>query len=212
MSPSKPCASHRLRCARSSSSATSAMPTSAKPSSCAQRLICAGSSSVAGAGDTGPYTEAMGEQPPRFYSSAQVRELDRRAIEDYSIPAYTLMQRAASAAWKLLRERWPKARAIHVVAGPGNNGGDGYEVARLAKAAGIDARVWQIGPIGSGAASQAAGAWRSDGGATGDYSQGCLADAHVIVDSLLGIGVTRPVDGVYAAAVDEINARHAAGA
>ncbi|HZP12003.1 MAG TPA: NAD(P)H-hydrate dehydratase [Nevskiaceae bacterium] len=154
----------------------------------------------------------MGEQPPRFYSSAQVRELDRRAIEDYSIPAYTLMQRAASAAWKLLRERWPKARAIHVVAGPGNNGGDGYEVARLAKAAGIDARVWQIGPIGSGAASQAAGAWRSDGGATGDYSQGCLADAHVIVDSLLGIGVTRPVDGVYAAAVDEINARHAAGA
>src|SRR5581483_7987406 len=210
MSPSKPCASHRFRCARSSSSATSAMPTSAKPSSCAQRLIWAARSAVAvGAGT---YTEGMGEQLPRFYSSAQVRDLDRRAIEDYSIPAYTLMQRAASAAWKLLRERWPKARTIHIVAGPGNNGGDGYEVARLAKAAGIETRVWQIGPIGSGAASQAAEAWRSDGGATGDYSRGCLADAHVIVDSLLGIGVTRPVDGVYASAVEEINARHAAGA
>src|ERR1044071_8720446 len=98
----------------------------------------------------------MSEQPLRFYSSAQVRELDRRAIADYSIPAYTLMQRAAAVAWRVLHERWPKARVIHVLAGPGNNGGDGYEVARLAKAAGREVRVWQVGsPPASGPAAQA---------------------------------------------------------
>src|ERR1043165_8510183 len=98
----------------------------------------------------------MSDQPLRFYSSAQVRELDRRAIADYRIPAYSLMQRAAAAAWRVLRERWPAARTTHVLAGSGNNGGDGYEVARLAKAAGHDARVWQVGRAPSeGAGAQA---------------------------------------------------------
>jgi NAD(P)H-hydrate epimerase len=154
----------------------------------------------------------MNDQPPRFYSSAQVRELDRRAIEDYSIPAYTLMQRAAAAAWKLLRERWPKAKSIHVLAGAGNNGGDGYEIARLAKAAGLEVRVWQIGGAGKDAAAQAAEAWRAESGVTDPYVRGCFADAQVIVDGLLGIGVARALEGDHAIAVEEINARHAAGA
>ncbi len=154
----------------------------------------------------------MSEQPLRFYASAQVRELDRRAIQDYSIPAYTLMQRAAAVAWKVLRERWPDARAIHILVGPGNNGGDGYELARLAKAGGSDVRVWQIGrPPADGAAGQAAQAWHKDGG-TAESFGGSLDGAQVVVDSILGIGVARALEGDYAAAVAGINRQRAAGA
>ena len=60
----------------------------------------------------------------RLYSAEQVRELDRRAIEDHGIPGYTLMDRAGAAAFRLLRLRWPGARRIAVYCGGGNNGGD----------------------------------------------------------------------------------------
>jgi hydroxyethylthiazole kinase-like uncharacterized protein yjeF len=154
----------------------------------------------------------MNEQPLRFYSSAQVRELDRRAIHDYSIPAYTLMQRAAAVAWRVLHERWPKARSIHILAGPGNNGGDGYEIARLAKAAGSDVRLWQIGSAPQdGPAAQACKAWQQDGGAAAPFA-GALDGAQVVVDAILGIGLTRPLEGDYARAVAEANRSRASGA
>jgi NAD(P)H-hydrate epimerase len=154
----------------------------------------------------------MSEQPLRFYSAAQVRELDRRAIHDYSIPAYTLMQRAAAVAGRVLHERWPKARSIHILVGPGNNGGDGYELARLAKVAGSDVRVWQVGqPPADGAAAQAAQAWHKDGGTSAAFA-GSLDGAQVVVDSILGIGLTRPLEGDYANAVAAINRQRAAGA
>lgn len=148
----------------------------------------------------------MSEQPLRFYSSAQVRELDRRAIQDYGIPGYTLMQRAAAVAWRVLRERWPGVRNVHVVAGPGNNGGDGYELARLARAAGCEVRVWAIGEPAGPTAVQACQAWCDDGGLRAPLAAGCLDGAGVIVDALLGIGVSRALDGDYAAAVAAINA------
>ena len=80
----------------------------------------------------------MRELPFELYRAAQVRELDRIAIEDRGIPGYTLMNRAGAAAFDLLRQRWPRARRIVVVCGGGNNGGDGYVVARLARKAGLD--------------------------------------------------------------------------
>ncbi len=67
--------------------------------------------------------------------------MDRRAIEEGGIPGYTLMQRAGDAAFEALRRHWPEARAIAVLCGAGNNAGDGYVVARLARAAGLDVRV-----------------------------------------------------------------------
>jgi NAD(P)H-hydrate epimerase len=60
--------------------------------------------------------------PAQLYRAAQVRELDRRAIEQYGIPGFTLMQRAAAAALRELRWRWPQAQRLVVVCGPGNNG------------------------------------------------------------------------------------------
>ena len=154
----------------------------------------------------------MSESSLRFYSSSQVRELDRRAIENCRIPGYALMQRAAAASWRALEQRWPQARVVHVVAGPGNNGGDGYELARCARAAGRDVTLWALDEPISGAALEALKAWRADGGGTSAFAPGCLAGAPVVVDALLGIGLARPLEGAYAAAVAAINEARVAGA
>jgi hydroxyethylthiazole kinase-like uncharacterized protein yjeF len=153
----------------------------------------------------------MSEQPTRFYSSAQVRELDRRAIAG-GIAGYALMQRAAYACWLALRERWPLLHTIHVVAGPGNNGGDGYEIARLAKAGGRDVRVWSVGEPDAGDAVTARKAWLADGGTSSPFDDRCLSGAQVIVDALLGIGGSRPLEGRYAGAVSAMNAAARDGA
>ena len=88
---------------------------------------------------------STGEPPRALYTAAQVRAFDRLAIENYGIAGVELMERAGQAAWSLLRERWPEARRILVLTGAGNNGGDGFVVARLAKAAGHEVRVVQLG-------------------------------------------------------------------
>jgi NAD(P)H-hydrate epimerase len=78
--------------------------------------------------------------PSLLYSTEQVRALDAYAIE-HGTPGYTLMKRAGEAALRALRSRWPTAARICVLAGSGNNGGDGYVLARFAQAAGLSATV-----------------------------------------------------------------------
>ncbi len=75
--------------------------------------------------------------PVCLYSTAQVRALDAYAIETLGIPGYTLMKRAGEAALSYLRTRFPVAHRIVIVCGGGNNGGDGYVLARFAQAAGL---------------------------------------------------------------------------
>ena len=79
--------------------------------------------------------------PAGLFSAAEVRELDRRAIERFDLPGYELMTRAGHATLNALRQRWPDARSIVVLCGPGNNGGDGYVVARIARAQGLRVHV-----------------------------------------------------------------------
>ena len=82
-----------------------------------------------------------------MYTATQVRELDRIAIEEQGIPGYTLMSRAGEACWELLQLRWPAARSLQVLCGTGNNGGDGFIVARLALAANWRVQVLQLGDV-----------------------------------------------------------------
>ncbi len=146
----------------------------------------------------------------RLYSAASVRELDRRAIEVCGIPGYTLMQRAASAAWTAARWRWPNTSRVAVFCGPGNNGGDGYEVARLAQAAGCTVQVFECDTLPRrGDALTARGAWLAVG-AVQPWSAS-LVDADLIVDGLHGIGLNRAPSGDTAAAIAAINAAHAQG-
>src|ERR1700733_3706427 len=80
-----------------------------------------------------------------LYSAAQVRALDAHAIAQ-GTAGYTLMKRAGEAALRALRSRWPTAMKVIIVAGSGNNGGDGYVLARFAQAAGLTATVLALTP------------------------------------------------------------------
>lgn len=133
--------------------------------------------------------------PASLHTSDQVRAMDRAAIETLGIAGYTLMQRAGEAALRCLRERWPAARRIAVVCGPGNNAGDGYVLARLARAAGYEVTVLAASAPERlrGDALQACNEWRAAGGAIDPVTPQALAAAEVVVDGLLGTGLTGAV-------------------
>ncbi len=148
--------------------------------------------------------------PYALYTAAQVRALDRRAIEAHGIPGTELMERAGAAAFALLRERWPKARALTVLAGVGNNGGDGYVIARIARAQGLAVRLLQLGDHAGlrGEALAAAGAFAAAGGVAEPF-RGIPPDSGLIVDAMLGTGLERPVQGIWAEAIGQANALRA---
>lgn len=151
----------------------------------------------------------MEERLPRqLYRAAQVRELDRLAIEAHGIPTQTLMERAGAAAFRLLRAHWPRAQRIGVVCGTGNNGGDGYVLARLAHEAGLSVAVYAVGETERmrGAAREAASALRAAGVEAVTYAGGALSGHEVVVDALLGTGLDREIEGVARAAIEAIGA------
>ena len=145
--------------------------------------------------------------PERVWSAAQVRELERLAIER-GVTDYELMCRAGEAALHVLQQRWPAARSIAVVCGAGNNGGDGLVVARLAQAAGLSAQALLLVPPErlKGAAAQAVAACRAGSVPLAAYDARALRGADVIVDALLGTGLARSVEGEFLAAIEAVNA------
>jgi NAD(P)H-hydrate epimerase len=154
----------------------------------------------------------MRRLPNSLYRAEQVREFDRMAIEEQGIPGAELMERAGKAAFNALREAWPRARRIAVLAGIGNNGGDAYVVARLAYGAGLEVRLWQVGDANKlkGEALSMARLWRDAGGETQEYKMGLdLGGSDVVVDGLLGTGLNADLQGDWADAVRAINDSHA---
>src|SRR5882672_3672264 len=121
--------------------------------------------------------------PLALYSTAQVRALDAHAIEGRGIPGYTLMKRAGEAALRYLRTRWPMAHRIVIVCGGGNNGGDGYVLARFAQAAGLTVTALAAIPPEQlrGDARQAYEDFRASGGAAHAFAAERLAAGEVIV-------------------------------
>jgi len=144
--------------------------------------------------------------PEALYTGAQVRELDRRAIEAHGIPGSELMERAGAAAFAALRTRFPRARAIGVVCGPGNNGGDGYVLARLAREAGLAVFVMRVGAARTGGdAARARQKCEAAGVAVGDFALGLLVACDVVVDALFGTGLSREVEAEGRAAIEAMN-------
>ncbi|MEW7980585.1 MAG: NAD(P)H-hydrate dehydratase [Candidatus Sedimenticola endophacoides] len=144
--------------------------------------------------------------PQALYRAADVRELDRMAIEEQGIPCRVLMERAGAAAFAWMRRIWPSRRSLLVVCGGGNNGGDGYVVARLARQAGLDCRVMQVGDPSRlrGDALACAGAFAEAGGRAEPFA-GIPDRVELIVDALFGTGLERPVAGEWAVAVEAVN-------
>jgi len=149
----------------------------------------------------------MHEHTPRLYTAAQVRELDRLAIEDHGVAGYTLMCRAGQAVFEAAREEWPHAHRWLVVCGAGNNGGDGFEVARMAHEQGLSVTVIALRPVGdlTGDAAWAAKAWLDSGGEVEESLERLPAGVDLVVDALLGTGLDREVTGNYRAAIEAIN-------
>ena len=143
-----------------------------------------------------------------IYSAAQVRALDAYEIEKRRVPGYTLMTRAAEGALKLLRARWPQARRVAVVCGAGNNGGDGYVLARLAQATGLETLVLAAVPPDklAGDARRAQEDWLAAGGNAHPFDSDALSGSDVIVDGLLGTGFRPPVRPDTLAVIRAINA------
>ncbi|MBZ4194696.1 MAG: NAD(P)H-hydrate dehydratase [Candidatus Contendobacter sp.] len=149
----------------------------------------------------------MCELPVELYRAAQVRELDRMAIQERGIPGYTLMSRAGAAAFDRLRQRWPAVRRIGVVCGGGNNAGDGYVVARLARQAGLEVRVLTLtDPALLGGDAQTA--WQDAIAAAvpvAPFTATGLADAELLVDAILGTGLEREISGLWRGVIIAMN-------
>ena len=143
-----------------------------------------------------------------LYTTAQVRELDRLAIEEAGIPGYTLMTRAGEACWTVLRAQWPAARSLAVFCGAGNNGGDGFVIGRLALEAGWQVQLFQLGDAARmpSDAQQARDAFLSAGGEVQAFTGNTAIEAEVIVDALLGTGVDRPLQGLWRSAIEMMTA------
>ncbi|TXI48091.1 MAG: NAD(P)H-hydrate dehydratase [Lysobacter sp.] len=144
---------------------------------------------------------------PRLYRSDAVRAIERIAMDRYDLDEDDLMARAGLAAWRLLLDRWPDAQRIGIVCGPGNNGGDGYVLAELARSSGRQVQVLRLGDaVKPGPAARAAEAFRQAGGAIATYRSGdAWPYADVWVDALFGIGLQRALDGVAADCVRALN-------
>ncbi|MGH8348271.1 MAG: NAD(P)H-hydrate epimerase, partial [Pseudomonas sp.] len=146
------------------------------------------------------------ELPDVLYGAAQVRALDARLIAA-GTPGFELMQRAARATWRALVRQWPSANELTVLAGHGNNAGDGYLVAVLARRAGWQVRVLAVGDPQrlQGDAALAHTEALAEGVAVQGWS-GQSELRGVVLDALLGTGLSGEVREPYSAAIKAINA------
>lgn len=137
----------------------------------------------------------------------EMRAAERQAIEGWGIPSLTLQEHAALGALALL----PPGEPIHVLAGPGNNGGDALALARLARLQGRAVQVWapSIWAEWRGDAAIQARLWKGLGGevqTAADPAELMRTWRGWVVDGLFGLGTTRPLEGTVLAWVRALNA------
>jgi hydroxyethylthiazole kinase-like uncharacterized protein yjeF len=140
-------------------------------------------------------------------SNDEMAQADRLAIAS-GIPGATLMAHAGRAVADVVTARYPLGTRIAIVAGPGNNGGDGFVAARRLAERGYPVRVLFHGDRErlKGDAAQAAQSWT---GPTERASAQALSGAQVIVDALFGAGLDRAIEGEARDLIEAINAQSA---
>ncbi|MDH5764386.1 MAG: NAD(P)H-hydrate dehydratase [Gammaproteobacteria bacterium] len=149
----------------------------------------------------------MTSLPRQLYTASATRQLDQLAIKDHNIPGYSLMYQAGEAVFQVLQQSFPLAKRLLVCCGAGNNGGDGYVIARLAQQAGLDVKLVSLVDIDclSGDAAQACKDWRSLGHQPVTFSASLLKNTDVVIDALLGTGLDREVTGEWRQLIELIN-------
>jgi len=149
----------------------------------------------------------MQNLPIKLYRAAQVRELDRIAIQERGIPGFELMSRAGHEVFLCIKKQWSGVRSVVVFCGSGNNAGDGYIIAKLALDAGLEVCVYAVSDPEklNGDALTAYRQYIQANGKVSLFQAGHPLNADVLVDALLGTGLDRPVTGLYADAIQAIN-------
>lgn len=155
----------------------------------------------------------------RVADAAQVRELDRRAVEEFRIPSELLMEAAGRACADVAERLAPDRRPVAVLCGPGNNGGDGLVIARTLHNRGRAVRVVLVGEFGAAARLSSdtranlerlarAGVPTELASGSGESPDravaGALEGAGLAVDALFGTGLARPVTGSFARALEAV--------
>jgi ADP-dependent NAD(P)H-hydrate dehydratase / NAD(P)H-hydrate epimerase len=154
----------------------------------------------------------------KILSAEQMRAADRATTERYGIPSLQLMENAGRAIAEYLQESCPELsqRNIVILCGKGNNGGDGLVVARRLREAGASPQVILFAQSSEvrGDAAENLKSWLQGQGevrvVTGENewnrARSVLAEADLIVDALLGTGLTGPVHGLLARVIEDVNA------
>lgn len=132
----------------------------------------------------------------RLYSAEQSQQLDQIATQQYAIPSFLLMKRAANFSWKIIQQQCPNLQQIIILCGTGNNGGDGFVLAQYAKLAGVQTSVYLYGSEAKihGDAKLAYNEWHALHGLTLPLEtlESTEADEQtLIVDALFGTGLDR---------------------
>lgn len=146
-------------------------------------------------------------------TSEEMKKYDRFTIEEIGIPGMVLMERAALAVSeqisRILSDAKPEDTRVLIMAGMGNNGGDGLALARLLSEKGYSVTVWCVGKE-----EKASAQWRQQREilrkypvATGTKDDG--KEYTILVDALFGVGLSREVEGEYAEAINAFNQKSA---
>jgi NAD(P)H-hydrate epimerase len=149
----------------------------------------------------------------------EMREADRRTIEEIGLPGPVLMENAGRAVSEAIHERFPGARRVVVLCGKGNNGGDGFVVARRLRGLGAEALLLGRRDDVRGDARTHLEACERSGGrvvevpdaAAWEDARGRLDEADVLVDALLGTGLRSQASGLPATVIAELVRRADAG-
>ena len=143
-------------------------------------------------------------------SNAEMAEADRLAIAGGTV-GIELMERAGEAVADAVAACLPAASRVVVVAGPGNNGGDGFVAARLLAGRGYRVRVLLVGEAERIKGDAALAAKRWGGSLTPADPEGLAAGdaSDLVIDALFGAGLDRPVDGLPRAMIESMNAQPA---
>ena len=152
----------------------------------------------------------------KITTAAEMRDIDRASTEKFGVPSLTLMENAGSAVAQFILQSYPDVERIAVVCGKGNNGGDGFVIARKLHRAGRVVEVLLLASPSELKGDAAAMFERlpvrpvivQSGQELKAESSRCLATCGLLVDALLGTGFKPPVKGLYG---DEIAALNSSG-
>ncbi|BAH83041.1 bifunctional ADP-dependent NAD(P)H-hydrate dehydratase/NAD(P)H-hydrate epimerase [Candidatus Ishikawella capsulata] len=152
--------------------------------------------------------------PYSVWPSSNLKELEKIASKKNNITSYDLMQRAGLAVYKKICSIWPKTKHWLILVGPGNNGGDGYVVARLAYLASINVTVIsstnnQHLITDHTETNKSRQDWIDTGNKIYNVNAEWPDKIDLIVDALFGYGINRKPDKSCALLIQRANLHHA---